>query len=366
MRILEVITALSSGGAERFVVDLCNQMAEDGHDIILMTMKDPTIGNNGFYLHDISDKVKFISLNFTKFGPLTFYALYKTIKHVNCDIVHMHLDPHFFGIMSFLFDRNKKYVITSHSQAESENSDFLRFWVKKIGFRFHLYKQIAISHQNAESIAKVYGRNAVAIIYNGRASMAVTNEFSNVEKEINQYRYTLNTKVFTIIARCNPAKNIPKLVRCFNEVRKRGHDITLLVIGEGYEGAVGLSIQQKAMDHIHFLGAKHNIADYLTLSDFFTLSSDYEGMPITLIEAMACGCIPIGTPVSGFNDVIINKKNGFIAKDFSDEAYIHAIELAIQNKASISRIDLQQSYKDNFSIQICSRNYEELFQKLGC
>ena len=70
-------------------------------------------------------------------------------------------------------------------------------------------------------------------------------------------------------------------------------------------------------------------------------------MPITLIEAMACGCIPIGTPVSGLNDVIIDGKNGFIAKDFSDEAYIHAIELAIQNKASISRIDLQQSYKDN-------------------
>ena len=60
MRILEVITALSSGGAERFIVDLCNQMAEDGHDIILMTMKDPAIGNNGFYLYDISDKVKFI------------------------------------------------------------------------------------------------------------------------------------------------------------------------------------------------------------------------------------------------------------------------------------------------------------------
>lgn len=363
MRILEVITALSSGGAERFIVDLCNQMAEDGHDIILMTMKDPAIGNNGFYLHDISDKVKFISLNLTKFGPFTFYTLYKAIKNVNCDIVHMHLDPHFFGIVSFLLDRDKKYFITSHSQAESEKLNFLRFWVKKIGFRLHLYEQIAISHQNAESIAKVYGSNAVGIIYNGRASMAVTDEFSNVEKEINQYRYTLNTLVFTTIARCNPAKNIPKLVRCFNEVKKRGYDITLLVIGDGYEGPTGLGIQQKALDHIHFLGAKHNIVDYLEASDFFTLSSDYEGMPITLIEAMACGCIPIGTPVSGFNDVIIDGKNGFIAKDFSDEAYIHAIELAIQNKASISRIDLQQSYKDNFSIHTCSSHYVELFQK---
>ena len=94
-------------------------------------------------------------------------------------------------------------------------------------------------------------------------------------------------------------------------MKKRGYDITLLVIGDGYEGPTGLGIQQKALDHIHFLGAKHNIVDYLEASDFFTLSSDYEGMPITLIEAMACGCIPIGTPVSGFNDV---EKMGLLLK----------------------------------------------------
>jgi len=39
-------------------------------------------------------------------------------------------------------------------------------------------------------------------------------------------------------------------------------------------------------------------------------------MPITLIEAFACGCIPVGTPVSGFNDVVTDGANGFIAKDF--------------------------------------------------
>lgn len=56
MKILEVITALSSGGAERFVVDLCNQMVEDGHDVTILTLKNLNIGNNGFYLDDLSSK----------------------------------------------------------------------------------------------------------------------------------------------------------------------------------------------------------------------------------------------------------------------------------------------------------------------
>ena len=49
MKILEVIPALTPGGAERFVVDLCNQMAIDGYEVTLLTMKDFGLENYGFY-----------------------------------------------------------------------------------------------------------------------------------------------------------------------------------------------------------------------------------------------------------------------------------------------------------------------------
>lgn len=72
LRILEVIPALNSGGAERFVVDLCNQMARDECEVTLLTMKNFSLRNFGFYKDDIASGVKVVNLGLGKFAPTTF------------------------------------------------------------------------------------------------------------------------------------------------------------------------------------------------------------------------------------------------------------------------------------------------------
>lgn len=366
MKILEVIPALNSGGAERFVVDLCNQMAKDGHEVTLLTMKDFTLKNYGFYKEDVSLEVNQINLGLGKFGILTFWKLYKAIKAVECDVVHMHLSGStFFGLLAMLFDHKKKYVVTSHNQAEKEKArEKVRFFEKDLCLKFRLLSQVAISHQNAKSIKDVYSVPPVKLIYNGRTKEEVTSNYSSVQTEIERYKKDEHTRVFTIIARCNPQKNIPRLVRCFNRLIEDGENVTLLVIGNGYDSPDIMPIVKEANEQIHFLGQRHNVVDYLYCSDFFTLSSDFEGMPITLIEALACGCIPVGTPVSGFNDVIEDGKTGFVAKDFSDEAYIDVLKQAINKKNDIVRDNLKKLYESKLSIEACAREYEKLFEKL--
>lgn len=364
MKILEVITSLSSGGAERFVVDLCNQMAADGHEVILLTMKDFKLGSNGFYLEDLSNNVKCINMGLGKFNYKTFFQLNKAICRIDCDIVHFHLDPAFFGLLSYISLRGKKFVVTSHNQAEREKTERIRLVVKQICYRFGLFDYVAISHQNADSIKHVYGKSPKRIIYNGRASMPVSINLGKVKAEVERFKPKAETSVFTIVARCNPQKNIPRLVRCFNRLEQNGYEFCLLVIGNGYDSDNFQNIRKRTCDRIHFLGERHNIADYLTVSDFFTLSSDFEGMPITLIEALACGCIPVGTPVSGFNDVITNGKNGFVAKEISDEAYYNVLVEAMENKNTINKAKLKQLYDSKFSIKACAEQYEELFKSL--
>ena len=363
MRILEVIPALNSGGAERFVVDLCNQMAKDGHDVTLLTLKDFSISNFGFYKDELNDNVRQLNLGMGKFGLGTFYKLYKTIRLIECDIVHFHLTAMYFGSLALLFDRKKKYFVTSHNQAEIERSKSkFRFIIKKTCLKLRLLQQVAISDQNARSVEKVFGIPPIKLIYNGRACASVTEKYNGVKSEIEHYKPHPATNVFTMIARCNPQKNIPRLVRCFNRLIDSGEDVVLLVIGNGYDSPFILPVIRQANKNIHFLGQRHNVVDYLLCSDFFTLSSDYEGMPITLIEALACGCIPVGTPVSGFNDIIIDGQNGFVAKAISDESYFNALKRAVGNKKSISTDFLKQMYKENLSMEVCARKYEELFQ----
>ena len=365
MRILEVIPALNSGGAERFVVDLCNQMAKDGHDVTLLTMKNFSISNFGFYKDELNDNVKQLNLGMGKFGLSTFYKLYKVIRRTECDIVHFHLTAMYFGVLAVLFDRKKKYIVTSHNQADKERDRAkFRFLVKKSCLKMNLLHQVAISHQNAESIKEVFGVVPIRLIYNGRAVASITNKYDEVKNEIKQYKSHPTTNVFTIIARCNPQKNIPRLIKCFNKLIDEGKDVVLLVIGNGYDSPKILPVIKLANKHIHFLGQRHNVVDYLACSDFFTLSSDYEGMPITLIEALACGCIPVGTPVSGFNDIIEDGKNGFIAEAISDESYYNTLKRAIDNRKDISTDSLKAIYRDNLSMECCAKKYEKLFQSV--
>lgn len=366
MKILEVIPALNPGGSERFVVDLCNQMAIDGHEVTLLTMKDFSLENYGFYKDEIGEKVKILNLSLVKCNLSTFIKVYKAIKSVKCDVVHLHLSASvFFGLLAIFFDRTKKYVVTCHNQAESEKKNGrLRFFAKNLCLKFHLLDQVAISNQNAKSIRKMYSVPAVKLIYNGRAAVNVTNKYEDVRKEVESYKKTKNTKVFVIIARCNPQKNIPRLIRCFNKLIEEGEDVTLLVIGSGYDAPSIQPVLQQANERIHILGTRHNVVDYLTCSDFFTLSSDHEGMPITLIEALACGCIPVGTPVSGFNDVVEDGVSGFVAKEFSDESYIDALKRAITQQNKISKDSLKTIYVTKLSMEACAKQYELLFHQL--
>ena len=364
MKILEVITSLSSGGAERFVVDLCNQMAEDGHEITLLTLKNLNIGSNGFYLGELSSKVKHVNLGLGKFSYNTFFELTKAISRIDCNVVHFHLDAAFFGFLSYFIVKNRKYVVTCHNQAENEKKEILRLFVKRICYKMGMFDYVAISHQNAESIKKVYGKAPKKIIYNGRASMPVSCKLNAVKAEIDLMKLNAKTNVFTIVARCNPQKNIPRLIRCFNKLSDNDYNFVLLVMGNGYDSDSFSILKKTACDKIHFLGERHNVADYLSNSDFFTLSSDFEGMPITLIEALACGCIPVGTPVSGFNDVIENGKNGFVSKEISDDAYYDTLVEAIKNKDNIDREELKRLYANKFSIKSCAIQYELLYKSL--
>ena len=366
MKILEVIPALNPGGAERFVVDLCNQMTIDGHEVTLLTMKDLGLENYGFYKAELSEKVKILNLSLVKCNLSTFIKVYKAIKSVKCDVVHLHLSASvFFGLLAIIFDGSKKYVVTCHNQAESEKkSERLRFFVKNLCLKFHLLDQVAISDQNEKSIRKMYAVPAVKLIYNGRAAVNITSQYIAVKKEVEDYKKTENTKVFTIIARCNPQKNIPRLIRCFNKIIEDGENVTLLVIGSGYDAPSIQPVLQQANERIYIIGPRHNVVDYLSCSDFFTLSSDYEGMPITLIEAFACGCIPVGTPVSGFNDVVEDGVSGFVAKEISDESYIDALKRAITQQNKISKDSLKTIYETKLSMEACAKQYELLFHQL--
>ena len=132
------------------------------------------------------------------------------------------------------------------------------------------------------------------------------------------------------------------------------------MIGSGYDSLEGKVIQASACDKIHFLGEKDNVNDYMMCSDAFCLSSQYEGLPISLLEAFSYGLTPICTPVGGIPDVITDGVNGYLSCGMDVKDYVNAIKRFMDNPMEC---DKQVSfYKDNYSMDVCAKEYEKLFE----
>lgn len=365
MKILYITYSLSSGGAERFLTDLLNQLVnKDDLNIILLLIKSTELPGSMFYAQELDSRVKIKSLGFNKIKPSIFYKLNKAILCEKPDVVHIHLSPIIlYCIVPMLFFRKSIYIETLHNEVSRiDNSSKIKRLLKTFVYKCGLAKICTISDKNAREYQRVYGRACDVMIYNGRKKLQKTESFQFVKQEICGYKYNNSSLVFIHIARCAKQKNQKLLIEAFNDF-SRDKNAILIIIGSQFNSKEGLALQNTANKNIYFLGEKHNVQDYLLCSDAFVLSSIYEGMPITLIEALSCGCIPLSTPVSGVVDIVRNGVNGFISKDFSKEAFITMLNNFVEQRESIERDKLIRLFDEKLSIEACANSYFKFYEK---
>ncbi|WP_288172837.1 glycosyltransferase family 4 protein, partial [Prevotella sp. CAG:255] len=93
MKIVEIVFHLNSGGAERFVVDLSNELSKT-NEVVLLALKEDKSNPEEFlfYKFDLSERVKYknVGLPSYSYKPSTMWQVYKAIKAENPDVVHMH------------------------------------------------------------------------------------------------------------------------------------------------------------------------------------------------------------------------------------------------------------------------------------
>jgi glycosyltransferase involved in cell wall biosynthesis len=363
LKILQILYSLGPGGAERLVVDISNELAHQGHDVTLCALRDDNIGNNGFYKREISEKINYINLLIPeglRFNNIL--KLYKLIKKLDPQVVHCHLNlVNYLFPLTFIFPEIK-FFHTIHSNPSNEVSNSIEYRLRRYFFTNHKMKAITISEETSQSFSSYYKTLPFGEIYNGRALPNPTAAFSETKKEIQYFREKGYT-IFLHIGSCYPVKNQRMLVSVFNKLIQEGERVVLLIIGTGFDTELGISLKSLAGDNIIFLGEKHNVSDYLLNADVFCLTSVREGMPISLIEAFACGCIPICTPVGGLLNMIENGKTGYLSQTVSEKDYYFSIRSYLKNKEQIKKMDLIQYYHARFSIEECVNKYLSFYKK---
>ena len=356
MRILEVIPLLSiDGGAESFVVYLCNELIRQGHECAILTLYD--VAKDVIKGVSLSHEVKHYSANKKKGIDLALEVRVRSvIKAYRPDVVHVHVGAIPYITLSALTYRNCKYFATIHSEARREAGGNYTKWSRQFLFKTNLVTAITISENSQKSFEDFY-RVKPALIYNGVPSLTT--------EKIKDYHDTIR---FIHVARCHPVKNQELLLKAFSRILKKHSKVELVWYGTSTEYPVLFETLKTLLnDKIHYMGSTKDARGEMMKADALCLSSKIEGMPMTIIEALSVGCVPICTPVGGCINMIKDGYNGFLAADMSIDAYSNAIERFI-SLTTEERQRLRQnaivSFNNNFSIEKTVTDYLTLFASI--
>lgn len=363
MKILQLIFSLTSGGAERFVVDLCNEMSNDNEVYLCVIVADKK-SSISFYKKDIVKRVNYINLDCEKgINAKTFFTIFSLIRSIKPNIIHGHLNVLLYLYLPALFyHKNIKFFHTLHNTASKAIGFKWQRIVSKIFYSKWIHP-ITISEESNKSFEELFKLNNSELIANGSAKVTKTLSFAAVKNEIENYKINHDDLVFIHIARHGEAKNQRLLIDVFNKLLSKNHHLILLIIGFGFEEGEGFKLTQDNHCGINFIGTRHNVHDYLLNSDAFCLTSLWEGLPISLLEAFSCGTTPICTPAGGIPSVIKDDSLGFISKDFSFDSYYEAVLNFIKNPQKIKKSDLLNHYKQNYSMSVCANKHIDLYIK---
>lgn len=367
MKILEICFTLGPGGLQRFLVDLCNEVCPI-HDVTVLTIKDDTEDAEfrNFCRPDLDPRIKYINLKHRKGETFSaIWRMYKTINKVNPDIVHMNGAgmPSFCSFANLMLHKKCKFYYTIHSDLHNGYSNgFNKIYFNTFG-RLGLIRLACLSPKNYDDFQKFYPHVKKKCIPNGRAKMIPSNAYETVGNEIASYRSNKDSLLFIHVSRLDPVKNHTLLISTFNKLVSSGHNADLIIIGARYDTEDGLKLQKSACERVHFIGTKTNVPDYMLQSDVFALSSDYEGLPITLIEATLAGLPCVSTPVCGAVDIIEDGVTGKLSKDHDPESYYDAMKFVYDNYDALKANSFMRKDISPYTMENCAKQYIEYFNQ---
>lgn len=363
MKIVQIIYSLCAGGAEKFVVNLSNELASRGHDVTLLQLLAESTGTNtSFNRQFLSDNVHYLNAGLTSgFSLSKVKKISRIVKDIHPDIVNGHLNVMPYVIPLVCGNNQIRFYHTLHSVAQSASGLRIQKCLNRWLYRSGQITPVTISKLCETSYRDFYNLTNSVLIENGTSPVKPSADFRTVQSEIECLKQSISTKVFIHLGRFHPAKNQRLLIDSFNRFRASGHDAILLILGSGFDSPEASDLKKTACSSIHFLGVKKNVGDYLLCSDVFCLSSIYEGLPISLLEAMSVGILPVCTAVGGIPDVVKEGITGYLSSELTQECYVATLERAVA--VPLPPEVIKSTFEHTYSIAKCADAYISLYQK---
>ena len=324
MKCICYIDHLSNGGAQRVMSILANALAERGYEVVLIT--DIRLSEYKEYL--IDKRIKRVILHSDSKrrkisrNTLRLYLLRKYIKKEKPQVVISFLGGCNIRMLISTIGIHVKKIVSVRSDPNREYGTSLI--VKQIVN--NLFKKadgVVFQTKGAMEYFANKIKQKSTVILN-----PISDDFYFEEINVNQE----NNIIFVGCLR--PEKNVQMLIRAFSQIADE-NDYKLLICGDGPEKSVlnNLVRNLHLEDRVIFRGHVDYIRDELKRSKIFVLTSDYEGMPNALMEAMAMNmaCIATDCPCGGPKELALRGDELVLVPAGNDNALSKQLRLVIGN-----------------------------------
>ena len=353
-----IIFSLGSGGAERVISVLAREFVLLGYEV------DIVLISNRHVYYELPQDVHLIYLDCELDGKLGACRRYlRRIRKIRCSIAKLSPDV----VISFMAETNidtclalfgKKTPIIVSERNDPKVDPNNR--IKKIMRYFAYFKPVGFVFQTNQ--AKLYFSNRFRI---QKRSKIIMNPLSS---SVPPAFFGVRDNRIVSVGRLNPQKNFPLLIAAFEEFSSIYKDFILEIYGEGIlENELKQMINERGLENKVFLkGFQKDVHEKIKSASLFVMTSDFEGMPNALIEAMAVGlpCISTDCPCGGPQMLISNNINGVLIPVGDCTALLKSMQYLIDNKFVASNIGKEASKIRNLtSASIVAKEWRDFICK---
>ncbi|WP_456376726.1 glycosyltransferase [Lutibacter sp.] len=357
MKVLFIINGLGYGGAETHLLRLSTALLLKGWDVSLITLTndlslekkiDSRITHYKLYLNN---KLKIIN---------NLRALLKIVKLEQPTVIHAHLfQANILSRFIKFFNSSIKVVNTTHCVYDNENimglSPYVIYKLTKKWVNFHT----AVSKESLELLRK---RKSI----NHKRSLFLPNGLFADEYKYENGRSNNSIFKWISIGRLIPVKNYKSLIIACNNLLRKSHKFQLDIVGEGFEKNIleELIKKYKLEKQVKLIGTKGNVPKLLAKYNAFIISSDSEGLPMVLLEAMSSSLPVVSTNVGEIGNILSTSKGGLMVapKD------TNALGVAMSEIMKLNCNELKELgknnfkyVKDNFDMNTIVNNWVEIY-----
>ena len=389
MKIIYLLASLGSGGAERVVSLLANRMCEDGHNIQIVCLKY----NDVYYT--LHDKIKVVAATeHASNRIMELFWLRKYIQKEKPDVVipftegvycftilallgtripiiaSERLDPAAMSLpRKFLKRLLLPYADWLVVQTESIKAYFPKSIQKKTSVIYNPVNDEVFENPRMDSRvqsskrkrADSYDHSGHDFCHNSSKQTSLTDLVAPKIQSSKQNR-------IISVARLAPQKNQKMMIEAFAKVADEFPDWQLVIFGEGpLRSSLELLVKSLQLDgRVLLPGRTEHVVEELRKSKIFCLSSDYEGMSNSMIEAICVGLPIVTTNVSGVKELVDDNINGFVVECGNVDRMCSALSSLMGNE-SLMNCFAQKSFERRrlFQMDVVNNKWNSLINQVS-